>query len=525
MEDPQPPSVQPKKKLLFKRTIHRKSAEKPKDDDDGLALFSRSNEFFPTVVEDRQREAAEKAAKAEKERKENLQRAQREGEESLCHKEEHEEEDETPSAKKRRRLTLSDEDEDDDVFTTKPHKSRKAPTATPKSPSVKRNSLGRDSSIAKTPRSTRSSRNSRAGDVRSAVITLDSSDGEETKDVKPAKSLSPLGRKPSPAERHVSTTEESDLELDTDPQAGQDGDTDFDCYIRGALERAEKRKQERLEREAAVGGGGGSGGGGGDGRSDPAVQILISSAVDGIQPIVFKRKLFQSLAVVQRTWVEQQVAKGAPVPRDVLQDMFFTWRGAKVYPNATLETLGIRPPSSADGSLYPRSSSSRASASASASNSNSNSLPPEGYYGRDKVHFEAWTQPLYEEYLRQRERERQRARGELPSDDEEGEAGREAGRAEDGGGDRGEPGQQQQQQQEEEKTIKIILKARDMAPENIKVRPSTVVAMLAVVFKRLKKLPADKTVELHWDGDVLDPDQTVGEAEIEDMDSIEVHIK
>lgn len=256
---------------------------------------------------------------------------------------------------------------------------------------------------------------------------------------------------------------------------------------------------------------------------DPAVQILISSAVEGIHPIVFKRRLNQPLTVVHSTWVEQQVVKGAPVPRAVLQDMFFTWRGDKVYQTSTLETLGIRPVGGSSGaaaavSLYPTPRYGERD-------------PPEGYYGRDKVHFEAWTQSLYEEYLRRRERERRRARGELVSDDDDdgdggdGEGGNEGGEAGVVAGAGGRPRHRTASKEPPEKLVKIILKARGMDPENVKARPSTAIATLALVFKRLKKLGPDANVELHWDGEVLDPSSTIEDAEIEDMDSIEVHIK
>ncbi|RYP60574.1 hypothetical protein DL769_008062 [Monosporascus sp. CRB-8-3] len=491
MEDPQPPSTQPKRKLLFKRTIPRKPVEKPKDDnDDGLALFSRSKEFFPDVIKDQQREAAEKAAKAEKERREKLERARKQKEEALklqdqFHRGKDEEDDEAASAKKHYRISLSG-DESDDVFTTRPQKSRKSSSATSKSPSAKRDTLSRHHT--RTPRSTRTSRASRPTNANAAVISLDSSD-EETKHATSLNKRSPSAHRPSPA-KPQDTLEESDLELESGPQAGGDGNADFDCYIQGALERAEKRKRERLEREAAEGAGGKDPGG-----VEPVVQILISSALDGIQPMAFKRKLFQPLALVHKTWVQMQLNKQVPVPLAVLQDMFFTWRGDKVYGSATLAALGIRP-SPTDGSLYPA----------------WERDPPAGYFGRDKVHFEAWTPELYEEFLHERELERMRARGEwLPDDDPDG-------------GVAGE-GKVSEEPEQEETKIRLSLKARDMDPANVQVRPSTTISMLSIVFKRLKRLPADKVVELRWDGEVLDPSTTVEDAEIEDMDSIEVYVK
>ena len=545
MEDPQPPSTQPKK-LLFKRTV-RKSAEKPKEDDDGLSLFSRSNEYFPTVIQDRQREAAEKAAKAERERKEKLERAKKAEEEALrdeesflhrqarTDKDEDEEDNGSTSSKKRRHISLLD-DESDDGITSTPRKSQKSSSAYSKSPSRTR----RDSST----RAARITRSSGATQLRdsSAIIALDNND-DETKDTKPPRSLSPPTTKTSSA-KHQELSEDSDLEIfETEPTlaSGGDGDADFNKYIKGAMERAEKRKREQLERKAAaaaadagVPSSGGSNAGDTRGRAgseqqqqdqEPVVQILISSELEGIQPIVFKRKLHQPLALVRETWVEMQHKKQlqqlqeasapapATTPRNVLESMFFTWRGDKVYPSATLETLGIQPPSATDGSLFRPSRYQRQEPGDASS----------GYWGRDKVHFEAWTQPMYEEYVQRRERERLRARGEL-EDSDEGDSG--AGEAATGGGHGAGAGAgDEPQEKEKEKGVKVILKARGMENEHVRARASTSMATLAVVFKRLKKLPADAVVELHWDGEVLAPDSTVEDAEMEDLDCLEVHIK
>jgi hypothetical protein len=48
---------------------------------------------------------------------------------------------------------------------------------------------------------------------------------------------------------------------------------------------------------------------------------------------------------------------------------------------------------------------------------------------------------------------------------------------------------------------------------------------IAGAFRREQKIPDDKEITLRFDGDVLDPGDKMGDADIEDMDSIEVHIK
>src|SRR3954462_6078199 len=98
-----------KRALPFKRTVKQKpSSDISPADDDGLALFSQSKNYFPTVIEDQQRRAREKAEKAEQERKEKLAREQekeREDRESKLRREQERRkaEEDREAARKRRR--------------------------------------------------------------------------------------------------------------------------------------------------------------------------------------------------------------------------------------------------------------------------------------------------------------------------------------------------------------------------------------------------------------------------------------
>ncbi|KAI6085458.1 hypothetical protein F4821DRAFT_240650 [Hypoxylon rubiginosum] len=251
-------------------------------------------------------------------------------------------------------------------------------------------------------------------------------------------------------------------------------------YVRLAMERAQKAKEEREARENGTG----------EIQEDPVITILIHSHLEGIHTLMFRRKLSQSLTVVYKTWVEQQVAKYSVISRPTLEEMFFTWKGNKVYPHTSLRTLGIKPEE--DGNLYPSWKSEQ-----------------EGYHGRDRVLFEAWTQELYEDYLKEKERQRLRDLGELLDDDE--------------------PEEKQESEQpedtQEEKKIRVQFKAKNAPVRNATVRSSTPAAQLIKVYRRLAQIPDNMTIELRWDGEVLEPETTVEEADIEDMDSIEVHVK
>ncbi|KAI1143291.1 hypothetical protein F5Y05DRAFT_148442 [Hypoxylon sp. FL0543] len=492
----QPPSI--KRKLPFKRTARRKSSEAAEDD--GLALFSRSGEFFEEqqrrAQEKAEREKAEKAAreaKAEQERKERITRERKADEEAL-NRRAHSDKD---PAKKRRLISLSDDDygdegsDEDDIFGSKPPKKQKSPSI-PRTPTSKRESSSVDSTSGYGERLTRS----QVRNATTSVISLDDDDNLVARGASKHTPSRPSNSRDRPKLdlRHESSSrkskqdivlldDDSDLQTDAGEEPKEDEEEDpSEYYVRAAMERARKAQEEREAREKR-----GSSTAADD--NDPVVQILIHSHMHGIHTLMFRRKLCQKLTVVYETWIEQQVSKHSLVPRPVLESMFFTWKGNKVYPHTTLRTLGIRP--ERDGSLYSDWKADR-----------------DGYHGRDKVYFEAWTQELYDEYLEEKEKKRLREIGELIED--EPEARQES---------------EQPQDSQEDQKIRVHFKAKDRPATKATVRSSTTAAQLAAVYRRLANIPESKTIELRWDGEALDPDTTVEEAEIEDMDSIEVHIK
>ncbi|KAI1383455.1 uncharacterized protein F4822DRAFT_78239 [Hypoxylon trugodes] len=477
--------LQEEKKLPFKRTVKRKSNEVT--DDDGLSLFSRSGEFFEEqqrlAKEKLEKEKAEKAkkdAKKEQERKERLARERQAEEDALN------EQLESESANKRRRISLSDDD-DDDVFGFQSSRHLKSPSL-PKTPTSKRESSNATSTRNSGGRPTRS----RPRRIATPINLDDEDDDEPIAFDSPSNRLSP---QKSPTLKRSRTKRSSEsigkdvIALDdsgTQPDTGEDSKTDkeddvSEYYVRQAIERRRKAEEERKTRE----------GSGGKIDDDPVVQILIYSHVQGTHTLLFRRKISQGLNVVYRTWVEQQIAKHSGQTRSVLETMFFTWKGNKVYPHTTLQTLGIR--AERDGGLYPDWKGEQ-----------------EGYKGRDKVFFEAWTQELYDEYLKEKEKERLRQNGEL-SDEEEPDLKKEP---------------EQPQDSQEGKKVRISFKAKD-GQNSIKatVRSNTTAFSLIKLYQKLAKIPEDKIIELRWDGEVLEPDTTIEQAEIEDLDSVEVYIK
>ncbi|KAI0486020.1 hypothetical protein F4859DRAFT_511022 [Xylaria cf. heliscus] len=527
-----------KRALPFKRTARPKppsDAPAPADDD-GLALFSQSKNYFPTVVEDQQRRAREKAEKEEKERKEKLAREQEEKErkahEAQLKRDQRrrvaeEETEARDSAKKRRRYSFLSEDEsakydgdqEDDIYVDNPPKSYRP--STPPSTATRGDASAPGSSRVSA--STRAARTPRK--YEEPVILLDSSDDEDpTRRGSKASMAISRGRSgTSPIEdAHMSTEKgkakaddsDSDLEVLEDKKKNKEGaegeeeEDPSEFYIKAAMERMRKAKEARLARESSAAGDGDKNKLGtpgiDDDRGAPVSVMIAAPALPDAKALCCTVRTAQALQIAFDTFKERQ-KRQTTYPHQMISDLVFTWRGDRVYHTTKLETLGIRP-RGADGRLHDSAHSGRGA--------------PEGYVGRDKVYFEAWTPEDYEENQRERERERKRQEmGELW--DEDGAAN--DGNNDDGGGQAAEA--EAETAQKEDDRVRVIFRARDMPPRNVTLRKYSTVAHMIKAFRKLAGLGEDKHVEIRWDGEVLDLETTVEEADIADMDSVEVHVR
>ncbi|KAI0432160.1 hypothetical protein F5Y09DRAFT_165846 [Xylaria sp. FL1042] len=525
-----------KRGLPFKRTVRQKppSDAPPPADDDGLALFSQSKNYFTTVVEDQQRQArekAEKAEKAEQERKEKLERERKE-EESRAReaqlrfekrrKEAEERENERESAKKRRRNSLHSDDEkqnykgeeDDYVFSDRPQTPYKS--STPLDPELRHDASTLTSSGG--PGSARGSRTSRPPDI--SVVLLDSSDDED-----PTKRGSGAFNATSRGQFGGSETgaiqidlgkgkakaDDSDSELEIweeKKEGGEGGEEDpSEYYIKAAMERMRKAKEARLARESSGTGDGNkesvTPGIDDDDRGTQVSVMIVAPSLPDAKALCCTVRTTQALQIAFDTFKERQ-KRQTQYPHKIISDLVFTWRGDRVYYTTKLETLGIHPRGH-DGRLRDDTHSGRSG--------------PEGYVGKDKVYFEAWTPEEYEENQQKQERERKRREMGEWWDGDDTVNGQDNNNNDDGAAEA------EDDAPKEDDRVKVIFKARNMKPRNVTLRKYSTVAQMIKAFRKLAELGEDKHVEIRWDGEVLDLETTVEEADIGDMDSVEVHIR
>ncbi|KAF5019835.1 hypothetical protein F66182_8148 [Fusarium sp. NRRL 66182] len=516
------------KKLPFKPTALRRAAPKPsqpqdtnESDDDGLALFQRSKEMAPIMAAD-----LERRLKKHRQHREAGLEAERRKHEAVGEKRPREDsEDVNHSDSDDRKVKLqssparpSNETPVQDQPSTQTRAGRTSELVTP--PPSKRSRLGSTSDrkpilsvqlddeghfpdASPTPRQ-RSQHNpsltpSRALEMATPTLPsctqpLPNDSDSERPNLNTTPCRAPKTEKPILQPSTELITIDSDSESDSDVVAAKAPSTrpgfkrsssidlintkssnqstplpaeeaEFADYIRKAEQ--ERARMRALEYNS-------------EGQQEKkTITILITSAIPDASGLRVKFLFNKALRAVREAWVKHQSSKGLFIPTT---DIVLTWRKKRVYNTSTLLSLGIRP--AGDGGVE------------------ADGFGSDGFgENRTVVHMEAWTPELFQEMERNEELRRRRDAGELSDEDDRDETPLEDYR------------------------FRIFLKGRDMEPFPCRVTPETITETLITVFRQERRIGTDKEISLWWDGERLEEHVTLDEAEIEEMDTIEVHVQ
>lgn len=272
----------------------------------------------------------------------------------------------------------------------------------------------------------------------------------------------------TPTKSRVDSVEIVGSEPQTQPVEPNEEEDEFAEYI---------RKAEEARRNLASG----TSEGPGIPKAEKA-NLIVTSAIEGTRSCGVKFFFDKPMHQIRTAWVNVQRQRKVHLPVSP-SELILTWRGSKVYNYSTLHSLGIR--RYGDGVV--------------ADGNSRKGLSADGM----QVHMEIWTPDMFSKWEEEEERRRKVLAGEL-SDEEDPEV-----------------------EEQPEVTLRVILKARDLDEVGLKVRPATTVETLVTGFraKSNSNLGADKEVTLWFDGDMMEEHVTMEEADISDMDVIEVHIK
>ncbi|KAM0424727.1 hypothetical protein ACHAPT_010037 [Fusarium lateritium] len=496
-----------KKKLPFKPTaLRRFAAPKPStqpekeeeeegvkesDDDDGLSLFRRAKEMAPIVAADRER----RLKRHLKHREVEMDFDRRLGE-AMGEKRPREDSEEV--ANQEEPIVSDDAGPGVDPSQSSPVRPRSSATA--EQPATQ-DATDRPSELVTPPPSKRSRLSSSSSSKKPIpAVELDDDDpfpdasptpfqqkpstpSRAPKMVRPAPALNNVisidsdsdsdvvSLKPSSTRRSTSIVElvdrTSSRPSPKEPSPPPPEDDEFAEYVRKAKER---RDRDKALLQTGL-----------DGQSRKEfVDIVIMSQVPGTKPLKIKYLFDKPLRLARETWSSYQNKSGVSIPAD---DVILTWRKKKIYNTSTLISLGIRP--QGDGRVIAEGQGS------------------EGFEdNRSLVHVEAWTPELFQEMERNEELRRRREAGDISDEEDE-----------------------QEEEPAEDVKLKVMLKSRDLEDLGLTIRPETTVETLITCFRAQRKVDPSKQVGLWWDGERLEEHITMEEAEIEDMDTLEVYIQ
>ena len=243
-----------------------------------------------------------------------------------------------------------------------------------------------------------------------------------------------------------------------------------------------------------------------------SIALIITSDIPDSHMCLVKFRFDRPLRVVRDSWTALQHKHGVPL-RGLLDrddDVILTWRRKKVYMTSTLLSLGIRPSDDGSGAALV------------------DDYSRDGFNeSRTRVHMQAWTPALFAQMERVEEEAARRRRSHDDDDDDDNAAaaaGSTQGTAA-GEGENATAAAAAEEEEEEEVQLRIILKSRDKGPVKLRVRPETTTETLVAAFCAQRAVPDGADVGLWFDGMRLASGATMEDADIDDLATIEVHVR
>ncbi|ATZ46328.1 hypothetical protein BCIN_01g09470 [Botrytis cinerea B05.10] len=213
-----------------------------------------------------------------------------------------------------------------------------------------------------------------------------------------------------------------------------------------------------------------------DKKAEPVLEIFISSRLENTKNLIIRRKLHQRLREVRQAWCGKQEIDGIHMDKELKDSILLTWRNKRLFDSMTCASLGLD------------------------FNTNGDVDTTGEGFNSGRIHMEAWTNDLWDECCKAAEAE------EISDDEEE------------------EP---VEVVPEPVNKMRLILKAQSKDIKEFKtyVKPTTTIKKLVDGFRSTNQIPADKKIILSFDGDHLEPESTVEEADFDDMDTVDVLIR
>ncbi|KAF3005876.1 hypothetical protein E8E13_009218 [Curvularia kusanoi] len=439
----------PKKRSLFKRAAWQDAAKKETED-----MFSHSNEFKDIVAEENRRKEEEKRKQAEAKRK-----AEEEEKRTQIQKQDKKGKRRKVSAEFDEPILLHSDSGDSSRISRSQAKARSRTPFSPTESGLPSNSLAAQyETVAKSSQA----QNSRAEPV---IVDLGDSDGDDGDNVYNSKASADHIELEDDANYDVALRPSNSTVLD---------DNGYEEVVDPEIAAIEARARARAAAKIAAAA---------SGRKAPIAQLLIASQLPDTSPLMVKVRIDTTIEKPREAWCARQ-----GFSTEKTRNVFFTWRGTRLYDSTTIRRLGIKVDGHGNVSLE-----------------GDDSIYDET--NTPKIHVEAWTEELFAQHKREQAaaaEARQRAAEASPVVEER------------------EP---TPEPEPEEKKYRLYLKAKGLDDFRIQVRPETTFERLANAFRTAHNIPETQPITLMFDGDRLLPMDAIQDSELEDMDSIDVLLK
>lgn len=476
----------------------KKDDDKDDDSDDGLGLFKRSNRYFSIAME-----AEEERRKSKtKDRKSPTAKEERKSH-SL------ERTPENEASVKRRKLSTDEQKdawaEEDDIYgATPPRKLSKSPSPfadVTKSRSTPSRWKGKEKEVIPIVRSdilpTPSRSNSRQPATPGEAINLDDDDDDDDFVFSSPRTRSTKRAATRARSNHVEIKQDTPVVLDDDQpletatnDAEDEEDDEFAHFIKraqarkAANEAAAARSSMEMSPDAQP-----KTPGTALPKRGAVVRIFVHSRISHWPEIDLfgsLRGIDQKLKAVRETFMARARQQGVRLTSQDEDSIFLTWKGLKIYDSSSGLSLGWK--TSADGRLLISAADGR-----------------DRGFAKNGILLEAWTEEDYSEWRAAEERQKKLDRGELEEEEPEVE-------------------EIEEEVVPEEVKIKVLLREKDQDPVKTTAYMSTPVSILIAAYRKQRNIPEAKLIRLRNEGDWLEPEQTVEEADIEDRCTVEVYV-
>ncbi|KAG7007076.1 hypothetical protein G7Y79_00011g029740 [Physcia stellaris] len=208
---------------------------------------------------------------------------------------------------------------------------------------------------------------------------------------------------------------------------------------------------------------------------DPEVHILITSRLDNASPLIIKRRLSQRLKDVRLHWCSHN-----QFTDEMASTIFLTWRGKRLFDVTSCKSLGIAVDK--DGRVMAK--------------EQDDILAEE----ERKIHMEAMTKEIYEACQKARRQVTEQQDGDYEEEE------------------------LPVQQKPPEDQVRLILKAKGFNDFKLIAKPATTIARMIAGFRKANPAGTEnREVFIVFDGDRLEPEITVSETELSDLDEVDVY--